>query len=167
MANSDLIGRHWKIPKKHLRLLKNRLRRYTGAKDVEGYTRLQNLIETGEISYENLKNVKHILEKNSGNKNIYNLNGGKNFHNWVNDQLKVARDRLSANKKIRKDTGEENAYIKHHNKDNSKQQSKVRNPKLHKSMGANDIYNNNVNYESIKITKAILTEAQIIKIINS
>ena len=67
MANKDLVGRHWKIPKKHLKNLKAKIINYKGDKHVEGYTRLRNLLKTGKVSYENLKNIKHILEKNQNN----------------------------------------------------------------------------------------------------
>jgi hypothetical protein len=159
MANKDLKGRKWKIPLKYLKHLKSKLIDYKGDKHVEGYTRLRNLLKTGEITYENLKNIKHILEKNSKNETLYELNGGKIFHRWIDDQLKIARDRLDFSKKAKKNSGMDNAYKKPHEKDSSKNTTKIRTPKLHKSTSSNDIYNNNVNYETHKTIKLVISES--------
>ena len=164
MANKDLKGKSWKIPKKYLRNLKNKLRKYSGDKHVEGFTRLQNLVQAGKISYENLKNVKHILEKHSDNETLYELNGGKTFHRWINDQLKVARQRLEISKKSKQNGGIENAYKKTHNK-SAPSNTRTRRPQLHKSTSSKDITNNNVNYESVKRVKVILSEGQYKKLI--
>lgn len=159
MANSDLIGKMWKIPNPYLAKLRKKLNNHQGDKHVEGYTRLQNLLQSGKISYENLKNVKHILDKNIKNETIYELNGGKDFHRWINDQLSVARNSIESGKKIQKDVGNQNAYKKPHEKD-STNKGKVRTARLDKSSSSEDIYNNNVNYESFKNVKILVTESQ-------
>ena len=86
------------------------------------------------------------------------MNGGKHYHRWVNDQLKVARNSIENTKKNKKERGDTNAYKKTHEKDNSKSPSRVRTPKLNKSTSSNDIYNNNVNYESHKPIKLLICE---------
>ena len=160
MANSKSQKKHWAIPRKYLKSLAARLKAYKGDKKAEGYTRLKNLISKGKVSYENLKFIKHTLEKNKSNEAIYNLNGGKEFERWINDTLSTARKSIENGKKIKKETGVGNAYIKNHEKDSSNG-LQSRTPKLHKSMSVNDINNNNVNYESIRITKVIITESQL------
>jgi hypothetical protein len=161
MANSDLVGKMWKIPSPYLSKLREKLNNHQGDKHVEGYTRLQNLLQSGKISYENLKNVKHILDKNIKNETIYELNGGKDFHRWINDQLSVARNSIESGKKIQKDVGNQNAYKKPHEKD-STNKGKVRTARLDKSTSSKDIYNNNVNYESVQRSsiKIVISESQ-------
>lgn len=165
MANKDLIGRTWKIPPKYIKNLQQQLSNYKGDKHVEGYTRLKNLVNSQKISYENLKNVKHILEKyQNSNETLYNLNGGQHFHRWINDQLKVARDRIEGVKKSKANSGQSNAYIKTHEK-KSPDNTKTRMPKYHKSTSSNDIFNGNVNYENKKISKVVITECQLKKML--
>ena len=159
MANSDLKRKTWAIPPKYIKLLKQTFNNYKGDKKVEGYVRLKNLITQANITYENLKNIKHIIEKNKSNAVLYRLNGGEVFEKWINDTLSTARKQIESSKKTKKEAGESNAYIKSHEKDSSKGNN-IRTPKLHKSMSANDIYNNNVNYEHVDTTKLIITEKQ-------
>jgi hypothetical protein len=167
MANSDLQGKRWKIPPQYMRKLKQRFQNFKGNKKAEGYVRLKNLLSQGSITYENLKFIKHTLEKNKNDEQLYQLNGGEEFERWINDTLSTARKALESNKKAKKESGMANAYKKPHEKDSSANATKSRTPKLHKSMGINDLNNNNVNYENYKISKIILTEAQLDKIKNS
>lgn len=160
MANKDLKGKTWKIPKQYLKQLYKKLKNYNGSKKVEGYVRLKNLLTKGTISYENLKNIKHILKKMNGNEQQYDLNGGSEFERWINDTLKTARNSIENFKKAKKESGMANAYKKNHDKDSSKG-FKPRTPKLHKSMSINDLNNNNVNYEQRLVSKIIITEAQL------
>ena len=158
MANSDLKNRRWKIPKKHKQRLVNNLKQNSDKKEVEGFVRIKNFVKKGFMTYSDLKNLKHVLDKNQKNKTVYELNGGKIFHDWVNDSLNLARKRIKDNKKLRKDNGEENVYIKNHEKDSSRNITKIKNPKISKSSKSKDIYNNNVNYESVKNIKIMIAE---------
>lgn len=160
MANSKLRKKHWKIPNKYLRMLDEKLKAYQGNKKAEGYVRIKNILSKGKLTYENMKFIKHTLEKNKDNNELYNLNGGVKFERWINDTLDTARKSIETGKKVKKETGMNNAYIKSHEKDSSKG-SKPRTPKLHKSMSINNINNNNMNYENLKIMRVLITESQV------
>lgn len=163
MANSDLTKKHWKIPQKYVKKLAFTLKNYKGNKKAKGYVRLKNLVTNKSISYENLKFIKNLLEKYKDDEQTYELNGGKSFEMWINNTLNTARKGIENKKKVKRDSGMSNSYIKNHEKDSSNG-SKIRTPKLHKSTSINDINNNNVNYENIKITGIIVTENQVKKI---
>jgi predicted metal-dependent HD superfamily phosphohydrolase len=102
MANSDLQGKRWKIPPQYMRKLKQRFQNFKGNKKAEGYVRLKNLLSQGSITYENLKFIKHTLEKNKNDEQLYQLNGGEEFERWINDTLSTARKALESNKKAKK-----------------------------------------------------------------
>ena len=122
MANQELQGKYYNVPQNILNELKKKFISYennNGDKSVEGYTRLKNLVETGRLTYENLKNVKHILEKNKGNKVLYELNGGNLLETWINETLKVARTTSKLKKDLKDKAGMENAYKKTHFKDST------------------------------------------------
>jgi hypothetical protein len=160
MANSNLQGKTFSLPEELLKNLQEILNNYKGDKHSEGYVRLKNLISVGKLSYQNMKNIKHILEKNKGNKTLYLLNGGSSLESWINSTLGSARNRVESSKKAKKESGESNAYIRSHTKDGS-ETPKVRTPKLYKSMSSNDLSTNNVNYESFEKRKVlVITEAQ-------
>ena len=95
MANQELQGKYYNLPKNVLDELKQKFDSYeknNGDKSLEGYTRLKNLVETGRLTYENLKNIKHILKKNRENTVLYELNGGNVLETWIDETLKVARN---------------------------------------------------------------------------
>jgi hypothetical protein len=119
MANSSLQGQsapvHDKV-KKHLNIIFNA---YKGNKTVEGYSRLKNLVDSNEISYEQLKRIKNFFDSFSGDVNDtpYLLNGGTMMKKWVDYTLDKARKGLEGKKKAMSDVGMDNQYIKNHSKD--------------------------------------------------
>ena len=112
MANSDLKGKTWKIPSQYIRKLRKNFNDFKGSRKAEGYIRLKNLLSKGFITYENLKFIKHTLEKNKNNEELYELNGGKEFERWINDTLSTARKSIESRKKSKKESGMANAYKK-------------------------------------------------------
>jgi hypothetical protein len=122
MANSKLQGKSINIPenvKKHLKKIFNA---YRGNKNVEGYERLKGLSEKDVITYEQLKRIKNFFDNYEGGRNTtpYLLNGGTMMKEWVNTVLQDARQNIEGKKKIMKDTGISNQYIKTHSKDGVK-----------------------------------------------
>jgi hypothetical protein len=157
MANQELQGNYYNLPKNVLDELKAKLDSYennNGDKSLEGYTRLKNLVETGRLTYENLKNIKHILETNRENTVLYELNGGNVLETWINETLKTARTTSELKKDLKDKAGIENAYKKTHYKDSTVNSTVTTKPaKLSASMKS-------VNSENKKIKKIIVTEEQ-------
>jgi hypothetical protein len=101
MANSELQGKTFDIPenlKKHLKKIFNA---YTGAKNIEGYKRLEELVNKDSVSYEQLKLIKNFFDNYSGNRKgtTYLLNGGTIMKNWVDLSLNNAREGVKNIKK--------------------------------------------------------------------
>jgi len=95
MANSDLQGKYFDIPKdikKHLNKIFNA---YKGVKNVEGYQRLEELVDKDTISYEQLKLMKNFFDSHNGGKKEtkYLLNGGSLMKKWVQGVLDNARQK--------------------------------------------------------------------------
>jgi phosphorylcholine metabolism protein LicD len=101
MANSELQGKTFDIPenlKKHLKKIFNA---YMGAKNIEGYKRLEELVNKDSVSYEQLKLIKNFFDNYSGNRKgtTYLLNGGTIMKNWVDLSLNNAREGVKNIKK--------------------------------------------------------------------
>jgi len=79
------------------------------------------------ISYENMKMTKSRLEqaKNVGNMAEFDRKGGEKALKWIDETLKTDRDSIHGEKKIGMDTGRENQFIQTHEKDKSKNPTKV------------------------------------------
>jgi hypothetical protein len=156
MANQELQGNYYNLPKTVLDELKKKFASYesnNGDKSLEGYTRLKNLVETGRLTYENLKNIKHILETNRENTVLYELNGGNVLETWINETLKVARTTSELKKDLKDSAGIENAYKKTHFKNSAANPTNPTKPaELSASMKSV--------YSESKIKKIIVTEEQ-------
>ena len=151
MANQELQGNYYNLPKTVLDELKKKFASYesnNGDKSLEGYTRLKNLVETGRLTYENLKNIKHILETNRENTVLYELNGGNVLETWINETLKVARTTSELKKDLKDSAGIENAYKKTHFKNSA---ANPTNPTKPAELSV---------YSESKIKKIIVTEEQ-------
>ena len=116
--NNEL--KHRKFPlakgiKKHLLQIKNT---YKGDKNVDGYKRLNNILEMDGINYNEMKRLKNFFDNYNGDTNSveYILNGGKNMALWVNNTLNNATKSVYDFKKAKKEAGFKNAFIKPHEK---------------------------------------------------
>ena len=156
MANQELQGNYYNLPKTVLDELKKKFASYesnNGDKSLEGYTRLKNLVETGRLTYENLKNIKHILETNRENTVLYELNGGNVLETWINETLKVARTTEYNIKDLKSKAGDENAFKGTHYKNSAANPTTITKPaELSASMKSV--------YSESKIKKIIVTEEQ-------
>jgi hypothetical protein len=157
MANQELQGNYYNLPKNVLDELKKKFISYennNGDKSLEGYTRLKNLVETGKLTYENLKNIKHILETNRENTVLYELNGGNILETWINETLKTARNTEIMKKDLKDKAGVENAYKKTHYKNSAANPTNPTKP-ASLSTSMKSVYS-----ENKKIKKIIVTEEQ-------
>jgi len=152
MPNKDLVDRMFKIPQGLYDELKGIDEKYRGKEDIKGMQRLRNLLSDEKLTYSEMKRLKNYFDTYSGDKSDdeFKLNGGDRMLKWINNALKVARDAVKNVKNAKKEAGMSNTHIKSHEKDQSKNPTKVRMPKLHKSTKAKDIYNNEVTYEQSK-----------------
>lgn len=93
--NSELKDRVFKIPQNIIDFLKQQ-------KDVEGITRNKHLIETGSVTYGQLKRILHDMKKINKNTDIvrYNLYGGDLMRNWgittLTNERNLIKNRESA-----------------------------------------------------------------------
>jgi len=101
-VNKELYGNTYEIPENIL----NNLSKYSGEKTVG------NLLKSKKISYSNMKKMIHDM-KNGEMENL----GGSSFYTWLNNNLGIKRDNSETSKRIKKNTGTENAYLSSHEKD--------------------------------------------------
>lgn len=128
MANSSLQGYSWDLPEELHGHLKRTMKAYKGDKNVDGYKRLNGLINEPKVSYEQLKRIKHFFDNHSTADVDYMddkkqdtefiLNGSRKMRDWVNRTLGTARDNISKVKNVQKDSGTaiKNTHIDSHTK---------------------------------------------------
>lgn len=131
MPNSDLQNKVYAVPQEHQQFLGS------------------------SISYENMKMTKSRLEKAKKDGNIpeFDRKGGDQTLKWIDGELTTDRDAIHTKKKIGMDTGRENQFLKTHEKDKSKNPTKVGGlPKINKGEVSRKIMSNkevyNESYES-------------------
>lgn len=132
MPNSRLINKSYPVPPEHQKFLGT------------------------HVSYPNLKMTKSRMKKAKDAENLeeFNRKGGENVYKWVEETLKKDRDTIYNTKKIGMETGRENQFLSTHEKDTSKNPTKVGGlPKINKGnvsrkiMTGKEIYNEAVNQE--------------------
>jgi len=121
MANSSLQGYSWDLPDE----LHSHLKR---TMNVDGYKRLNGLINEPKVSYEQLKRIKNFFDNHSTagvdymddkkQDTEFILNGSRKMRDWVNRTLGTARDNISKVKDVQKNssTAIDNTHIKSHTK---------------------------------------------------
>ena len=114
MANSKLRGVTITIEKDVNHHLKKIFNAYCGDRNVEGYTRLKNLCDNNDISYEQLARIKNFFDNFTGKKSDtpYLLNGGTKMKDWVDMSLSNMRDGVENKKKNMSNVGMPNQYQK-------------------------------------------------------
>ena len=140
MANSQMEGKTYAVPEN--------LRTFLG----------------NAITYENLKMTKTRLTqaKDSENLDEFNRKGGENALKWIEETLKTDRDSIYGIKKTGMEAGRENQFIKSHDKDTSKNPTKVGGlPKMNKGnvsrkiMTGKEVYNESLEQDLKKIVYLI------------
>ena len=149
--NSELRKKRFPIGdgiRKHLRRL---LATYEGDKTLLGYKRLNNLVSAKYISYFDLKRIKNFFDNYLGTKKSdeYNLNGGDEMKWWVENTLRTARKSVDDSKRLKKESGIDNAYIRPHEK---RRQTKKKNRPTgvkFRTTNRNLLNNKTLRYENI------------------
>jgi polyhydroxyalkanoate synthesis regulator phasin len=149
--NSDLKDDSYVLPDQLLDLLKSNLK--TLSPGDKGYDRCNNMVNDGSLTYPQAKKFKHELENELEGDN-YEVVGGDDILNFINDSLTRRRDGVHNSKKIRQDSGEENVFKKTHTKDKSKNPTKIR--KIKVATSSDDINNNRAVYEEISRIKELI-----------
>ncbi len=149
--NSDLKDDKYILPDQLLDVLKSNLK--TLSPGDKGYDRCNNMVNDGSLTYPQAKKFKHELENDLEDRD-YDIVGGDDILDFINDSLNKRRDSVYNSKKIRQNTGEENVFKKTHTKDKSKNPTKVR--KIKVATRADDINNNRAVYEEIDRIKQLI-----------
>ena len=164
-GNRELLNRKFVIPKGIRSYLTGILNSYTGDKSVEGYKRLNNILEMDSISYNEMKRIKNFFDNYKGTQysSEYTLNGGEPMMNWVNNTLNTATSAIEGFKKAKKDAGMKNAYIRPHEKQRQIRKDKPTIAKIQTKNVSDKISNNDtVRFENkerkgkvIRITESL------------
>lgn len=114
MANKDLKGHTFIIPDDIINHLKTILNSFNGNENAKGLSRLTNLIENPEMTYEQIKRIKNFFDHADIEEDFqeYRLNGGDIMKKWVNDSLDDERFMIHRQKELRANSGEKNQFKK-------------------------------------------------------
>ena len=105
--------RTWTIPEELYSQLQNNRQMYNGNKNVSGWDRLNNLINQRNVKYNEMKRLKSFFDREAKNDpNNYNLIGGKDMEQWVQNSLKSYRGAVATDKASKSAMGFENVYQK-------------------------------------------------------
>ena len=149
--NSDLKNDIYVIPDSLMNILKKNLGGLNSGD--KGYNRCSNMVKDGKLTYPQAKKFKHELE-NDLEDTDYDVVGGDDMLDFINNSLDGRRDSVYSSKKIRQNSGEENVFKKTHTKDKSKNPTRVRKIKVAKN--SDDILNNRAVYEEIDRIKQLI-----------
>lgn len=99
--NKELKDKIYTLPDNVIYFLKQQ-------KDIEGLTRNKTLIDTGQVTYGQLKRILHDMKQinKSVDVNRYNLYGGDLMWNWGWGVLKTDRDLIKNRKHFEKASNE-------------------------------------------------------------
>jgi hypothetical protein len=116
--NSNLYDNIAILPQSLLDHLTDCFNSVEGNSNVEGYNRNQDLRNSKQATYQQIKRIKNWFDGYNGNKEDapFILNGGDRMNNWCNEVLRVWRDNSSGGKKIKSDAGMQNQYLSSHEK---------------------------------------------------
>lgn len=116
--NKDLYGNKVELPEDVVNYLQQCFESASGADETtEGYKRNQELRDSREVTYQQLKRMKNWFDKFNGNENDlpYILNGGHYVKNWVENTLGSMRNNVSMGKEIKSEVLP-NQYLQPHEK---------------------------------------------------
>ncbi len=150
MANSSLESRSFAVSDELIKTLKTNLKKY-GNDNPKGAARARNLLRDKKVSYSEIKRIKNFFDNYDGDGNDleYKMNGGDVGEKWCNNTLSSARDSVHNVKQARMNAGEENQFLKTHNKDKmNANPTHVGMVKIHKGSQMRNIMNNTTVYES-------------------
>lgn len=168
-GNQELNNRTFPLAKGIRGHLQKTLDSYDGDKTVDGYKRLNNILDMDTISYQEMKRIKNFFDNYKGtpNSSEYILNGGDAMMNWVNNTLNTATKAVHDFKQAKKDAGMSNAFIKPHEKERQIRKDKPTQAKFQTNDMSGNIANGNaIRYES-KQRKTIFISEDVFKEIMS
>ena len=160
-GNQDLNNRTFPLAKGIKKHLRNTLDNYTGDKTVDGYKRLNNVLEMDSISYHEMKRIKNFFDNYKGTPKSteFILNGGEPMMNWVNNTLNTATKAVRDFKQAKKDAGINNAFIKPHEKQRQIRKDKPTQAKIQTDDVAKKIGDNNaIRFENKEKKVIYITE---------
>lgn len=151
-GNSALKNRTFPLPKGIRKHLQSTLDNYTGDKTIDGYKRLNNLLQMNGVEYNEMKRLKNYFDKYKGTPDTpeYTLNGGEAMKLWVDNTLGTATKAIHDYKETMKDAGASNMFIRSHSKDRQTKPSKPTQTKIQARNVDKAVGNNmSVRYESL------------------
>ncbi len=102
--NKELYGNKIPLPEDVVGYLDDCFNAAQGAdNNTEGFNRNQELRDSKEVTYQQLKRMKNFFDNFDGHENDlpYILNGGHYVKNWVNKVLDGMRDNISLGDKVK------------------------------------------------------------------
>lgn len=152
--NNDLKNRTFPLPDGVRKILQKTLDNYKGDKTVDGYKRLNNILNMQTISYHELKRIKNFFDHYNGSDKSteFILNGGEPMKTWVNNTLYTATKAIHDFKQSKKDAGISNAFIRNHSKD---RQNKKKNKPTQVKFNTDNVNKNMLNATSMKYENII------------
>jgi hypothetical protein len=118
--NKDLYGNIVQLPEDVVEYLQQCFdSANTDDSTIEGFKRNQELRDSRETTYQQLKRMKNWFDNFNGLENDlpFILNGGHYVKNWVNDTLGGMRNNVYMGKKVKSEVLP-NQFIQNHTKDN-------------------------------------------------
>jgi len=118
--NKDLYGNTIQLPEDVVEYLQQCFdSANTDDSTIEGFKRNQELRDSRETTYQQLKRIKNWFDNFNGLENDlpFILNGGHYVKNWVNDTLGGMRNNVYMGKKVKSEVLP-NQFIQTHTKDN-------------------------------------------------
>ena len=120
MPNSNLQNKIYKLSDKVFNRINKMLNVLNpNTEHDKGVKRAKDLISNREVTYQQMKRLKNYFDNynGDGNDNEFKLIGGEETRKWVDNELNQDRESIKTLKKVKKDGGFENAFIKPHTKD--------------------------------------------------
>jgi hypothetical protein len=116
--NSKLYGNIVIIPNTLLKHLEDCFNSTQGDTNIEGWKRNQDLRQSKQVSYQQIKRIKNWFDSYGGNKedSPFILNGGDRMNSWCDEVLRVWRDDVKTSKQRKSDAGMQNQFLSSHEK---------------------------------------------------
>lgn len=117
--NKSLYNQIVMLPDSLIKHLTDCFNSVNGNSNVEGFNRNQELRQSKQTTYQQLKRIKNWFDSYTGKKEDapFILNGGDRMKQWCDHALTQMRSQVSNSKKIKSDGGMQNQYIDSHQKD--------------------------------------------------
>ena len=117
--NKNLYDRIAIIPDSLVKHLNDCFSNVQGNQNVEGFNRNQQLRQSRQATYQQIKRIKSWFENYSGKKEDapFILNGGDRMKSWCDEVLRVWRDNDNSSKTVKMNAGMQNQFIDDHQKD--------------------------------------------------